>query len=101
MSRLFGGRDVALGLALAIADKTNPKLRRDLLLIGAACDTWDATCAVRARDGLPRWGKAPDRPPAQTADRLIKLITHGSGPAAHPILPPERARAAQSACAAA
>jgi len=58
MSRLFGGRDVALGLALAIADKTNPKLRRDLLLIGAGCDAWDATCALRARDGLPRWGKA-------------------------------------------
>lgn len=57
MSRLFGGRDVALGLALAIADKTSPKLRRDLLLIGATCDAWDAICAVRARDGLPRQGK--------------------------------------------
>src|SRR5258708_36032354 len=55
MSRRFGGLDVALGLALAIAYKTNPELRREILLIGAACDAWDATCAVPARDALPPW----------------------------------------------
>src|SRR5258708_7894907 len=57
MSRLFGGRDVALGLALAIADKTNPKLRRDLLLIGAACDAWDPTSPLPPRAVLPPCGK--------------------------------------------
>lgn len=56
--RIFGGRDVALGLALAMASRADPKLERQILLLGVACDGWDAVSALTAGADMPRWGRA-------------------------------------------
>ncbi len=57
MSRIFGGRDLALGVVLlqALRDERSESVTQALLL-GAGCDAWDAVAAVRARD-LPLWGR--------------------------------------------
>ncbi|MBF6064247.1 hypothetical protein IU500_21330 [Nocardia terpenica] len=58
MNRIFGGRDVALGIALAMAGRADPKLERRILLLGVACDGWDAVSALTAGADMPRWGRA-------------------------------------------
>ena len=57
MSRIFGVRDVALGVALLQALREDrPESVTSALLLGAGCDTWDAVAALRGRD-LPIWGR--------------------------------------------
>jgi len=57
MSRIFGGRDLALGLVLLQALREGrPEVVTRTLLLGAGCDAWDAVAALRARD-LPLWGR--------------------------------------------
>ena len=57
MSRIFGGRDVALGVVLLQALREDrPESVTSALLLGAGCDTWDAVAALRGRD-LPIWGR--------------------------------------------
>ncbi|HLM96606.1 MAG TPA: DUF4267 domain-containing protein [Acidimicrobiales bacterium] len=57
MSRIFGGRDLALGIVLLRALREDrPESVTSALLLGAGCDAWDAVAAVRARD-LPIWGR--------------------------------------------
>ncbi len=57
MSRVFGGRDLALGLVLLRALREDrPESVTSALLLGAGCDAWDAVAALRARD-LPIWGR--------------------------------------------
>ena len=57
MSRLFGSRDLALGVVLlqALRDERPEAVTRALLL-GAGCDAWDAIAALRSRD-LPIWSR--------------------------------------------
>lgn len=57
MSRIFGGRDLALGVVLlqALAEDRPEAVNRALLL-GAGCDAWDAIAAVRGRE-LSIWGR--------------------------------------------
>ena len=57
MSRIFGGRDLALGIVLlqALRDERPEAVRRALWL-GAGCDAWDAAAALRGRE-LPVWGR--------------------------------------------
>ena len=58
MSRVFGGRDIALGLFLLDALRNDRRAdAARALWLGAACDAWDATAAVRDRR-LPRLGRA-------------------------------------------
>ena len=57
MSRIFGGRDLALGIVLLRALREDrPESVTSALLLGAGCDAVDAVAAVRARD-LPVWGR--------------------------------------------
>jgi hypothetical protein len=58
MSRIFGVRDLALGVVLlqALRDERSEGVTQ-ALLIGAGCDAWDAVSALRSRD-LPLWGRA-------------------------------------------
>lgn len=57
MSRIFGVRDVALGVVLLQALREDrPESVTSALLLGAGCDTWDAVAALRGRD-LPVWGR--------------------------------------------
>ncbi len=57
MNRIFGGRDVALGVVLlqALREGRRERVNRALLL-GAGCDAWDAVAAVRSRE-LPIWSR--------------------------------------------
>lgn len=58
MSRIFGGRDVALGLALLSAlDQGKQDSVSRALWLGVACDSWDAISAIRGRGQLPRVGR--------------------------------------------
>ena len=57
MSRIFGGRDLALGLVLLQALRDDrPEAVTSALLLGAGCDAWDAVAALRGRE-LPIWGR--------------------------------------------
>jgi hypothetical protein len=57
MSRLFGGRDLALGMVLLQALREDrPEAVTRALLLGAGCDAWDAIAALRSRD-LPIWSR--------------------------------------------
>ena len=57
MSRIFGGRDLALGIVLLQALREDrPEAVTRALLLGAGCDAWDAFAALRSRD-LPIWSR--------------------------------------------
>jgi hypothetical protein len=57
MSRIFGGRDLALGVVLLQAlTEDRPQAVKRALLLGAGCDAWDAIAAVRGRE-LSIWGR--------------------------------------------
>jgi len=57
MSRVFGSRDVALGVVLLQALREDrPEAVTRALVLGAGCDAWDALTALRSRD-LPIWGR--------------------------------------------
>jgi hypothetical protein len=57
LNRIFGGRDLALGLVLLQALRAErPDDVSRALWLGAGCDAWDAVAAVRGRD-LPVWGR--------------------------------------------
>ncbi len=57
MSRIFGGRDLALGVVLLQALREDrPESVTSALLLGAGCDAWDAVAALRGRE-LPIWGR--------------------------------------------
>ena len=57
MSRIFGVRDLALGVVLlrALREERPEEVSRALWL-GAGCDAWDATTALRG-DDLSWWGR--------------------------------------------
>jgi uncharacterized protein DUF4267 len=57
LNRIFGGRDLALGVVLlqALREGRSDAVNRALLL-GAGCDTWDAVAAVRNRE-IPVWSR--------------------------------------------
>jgi len=57
MSRIFGGRDLALGIVLLQALREDrPEAVSQALLLGAGCDAWDAIAALRSRE-LPIWSR--------------------------------------------
>ena len=60
MSRIFGGRDLALGIVLLQALREDredrPRAVSRALLLGAGCDAWDAIAALRSRE-LPIWSR--------------------------------------------
>ncbi len=57
MSRIFGGRDLALGVVLLQAlREERPEAVNRALLLGAGCDAWDAIAALRSRE-LPIWSR--------------------------------------------
>lgn len=57
MNRIFGGRDLALGLVLLQAlREERPEAVNRALLLGAGCDAWDAIAALRSRE-LPLWSR--------------------------------------------
>ncbi len=57
MSRIFGGRDVAIGLVqLRALRDGRPEVASRALWLGAGCDALDALAAVRGRD-LPWWSR--------------------------------------------
>jgi hypothetical protein len=57
MSRIFGGRDLALGMVLLQAlREERPEAVNRALLLGAGCDAWDAIAALRSRE-LPIWSR--------------------------------------------
>src|SRR5580704_16099662 len=57
MSRVFGGRDLALGIVLLQALREDkPEAVNRALLLGAGCDAWDALSALRSRE-LPIWSR--------------------------------------------
>lgn len=56
-SRVFGVRDVALGVAVLDARRNGSSAAASRALwMGAACDAFDATAALRGRD-LSAWGR--------------------------------------------
>jgi len=58
VTRLCGGRDLAIGLVQLRAVRLgDPDGRSRAMWMGAACDAWDATAAWRGRD-LPWWNRA-------------------------------------------
>ena len=57
MSRVFGGREAALGFVqLQALGDDRPEAATRALLSGAACDTWDVIAALRSRE-LPMWSR--------------------------------------------
>jgi hypothetical protein len=57
MSRLFGVRDVALGIVQLRAQRDGrPDAQARALWLGAACDAWDAASALRRRE-IPALGR--------------------------------------------
>ena len=57
MSRIFGSRDLALGVVLLQALRDDrPEAVTQALLLGAGCDAWDAIAALRSRE-LPIWSR--------------------------------------------
>jgi hypothetical protein len=57
MSRIFGSRDLALGVVLLQALRDDrPEAVTQALLLGAGCDAWDAIAAIRSRE-LPIWSR--------------------------------------------
>jgi hypothetical protein len=57
LNRIFGVRDLALGVVLLQALREGrPDAVTRALLLGAACDTWDAVAAVRNRE-IPIWSR--------------------------------------------
>jgi hypothetical protein len=57
MSRIFGSRDLALGVVLLQALRNDrPEAVTQALLLGAGCDAWDAIAALRSRE-LPIWSR--------------------------------------------
>jgi hypothetical protein len=57
MNRVFGSRELALGVVLlqALRDE-RPEAVTQALLLGAGCDGWDAFAALRSRE-LPIWSR--------------------------------------------
>mgnify|MGYP000008680331 CR=1 FL=1 len=56
LNRLFGGRDVALGL-WAVLSREDKAAFRQAVAVGAACDAWDAVATAITPGGVPRFGK--------------------------------------------
>jgi hypothetical protein len=57
MSRIFGGRDLAIGLLqLQAVRQDRPEVLSKALWLGAGCDAWDAVAAWRGGE-LPLWGR--------------------------------------------
>jgi hypothetical protein len=57
VNRLFGGRDVALGV-WALSTRDDKAARRTAVAVGAACDAWDAIAMLSAKEGMPKLGRA-------------------------------------------
>jgi|GEM_PF-6490972 len=58
MSRIFGGRDLAIGLLqLQAVRQDRPEVLSKALWLGAGCDAWDAVAAWRGGE-LPLWSRA-------------------------------------------
>src|SRR5436309_8557007 len=57
VNRLFGGRDVALGVWL-LASRRDKDAFRTAVAVGAACDAWDAIATLTTKDALPKVGQA-------------------------------------------
>lgn len=57
LNRLFGGRDVALGVWL-LASRQDKAAFRTAVAVGVACDAWDAVATLTTKDALPRFGRA-------------------------------------------
>ena len=57
VNRLFGGRDVALGVWL-LASRNDKAAFRTAVAVGAACDAWDAVAVLTTKDALPKAGRA-------------------------------------------
>jgi hypothetical protein len=56
VNRLFGGRDVALGVWL-LASRRDKDAFRTAVAVGAACDAWDGVATLTTKDALPRLGR--------------------------------------------
>jgi hypothetical protein len=57
MSRVFGSREMAVGLVLLRALREDqPEAVTRALVLGAGCDAWDAIAALRSRQ-LPMWSR--------------------------------------------
>ena len=56
VNRLFGGRDVALGVWL-LASRQDKAAFRTAVAVGVACDAWDAVATLTTKDALPRVGR--------------------------------------------
>jgi hypothetical protein len=57
MNRIFGSRELALGVVLLQALRDDrPEAATQALLLGAGCDAWDAIAALRSRE-LPIWSR--------------------------------------------
>jgi len=87
LSRMFGGRDLAVGVVLlrALRDGSPQAVNRALLL-GAGCDAWDATAAWRGRDVpiLVRLGVGATAAAAAAAGVAAALAPAPSGPVEAP-----------------
>jgi hypothetical protein len=56
MGRVFGGRDVALGLWAVLSRGDDAAFRR-AVAVGAACDAWDTVAALGTPAGVSRFAK--------------------------------------------
>jgi hypothetical protein len=57
VNRLFGGRDVALGVWL-LSSRDDKAAFRTAVAVGVACDAWDAVATLTTKDALPKMGRA-------------------------------------------
>jgi hypothetical protein len=57
VNRLFGGRDVALGVWL-LSSRDDKAAFRTAVAVGMACDAWDAVATLTTKDALPKMGRA-------------------------------------------
>jgi hypothetical protein len=57
VNRLFGGRDVALGVWV-LASRGDRSAFRTAVAVGVACDAWDAVATLTTKDALPKVGRA-------------------------------------------
>ncbi len=87
--RKLAGVSMLEAAASAVAAVVRNRRKPEVTTPAAGADADDVTPAAEMRDGQGRTGTGadagvnrpvppPDRPPAETVGRLIKLVTHGS-----------------------
>jgi len=77
VNRLFGGRDVALGVWL-LSSRNDKAAFRTAVAVGVACDAWDAVATLTTKDALPKVGRVMTAMTAMGAAAAGALALRGT-----------------------